>query len=247
MSTADEEQLPWLLDVDECILGEFACVPQLRPRRVAEMVDGLDREDCRERCNELAIHGFLQELTEGAFRITEAGERYLHGDVDDKDIVDGFDRLIDFTYFDAEDIKYRNSQFLRRSGQYAIRPAETMPDVRDEIWRVRNGDIRRLLRRFPRDVPLIEQCAYWMRAWTGIHFFRDANHRTAIALLRRLLMQRDFSIGEWSATRSIQAVRESKLERRNRSYKLDTLFIRDGHYLVWWFYFVDVLPGDLKD
>lgn len=246
MDSADREPTSWFLEVDEDILGCIEGKVALQPRRISSLLDIKDIPFIQNRCKELAIHGLLQELNEGEFKITEAGLLYLQGEIDCNSIAGSFDRLIDLSYFDAEDIKYRNAKFLRESDRYTIRTDETKSDVNSKIWRVRNGDIRRLLRRFPRDVPLVEQCAYWMRAWTGKHFFRDANHRTSFVLLRNLLQERDFDIVDWSTNRSKQAVRESKIERRKRYYSLETLFLDDEHYLVWWFYFIDVLPDRLK-
>lgn len=44
-----------------------------------------------------------------------------------------------------------------------------------------------MIEKFPTDRPLPEQCALWMHAVIGKHFFDDANHPTAVALLRKLL------------------------------------------------------------
>lgn len=70
-----------------------------------------------------------------------------------------------------------------------------------------------VLNEFPRDERLREQCALWMHAVVGKHFFPDANHRTAVALLRKLLFENQISYKRWSADRLRQARKNSRLIR----------------------------------
>lgn len=152
------------------------------------------------------------------------------------------DRITDLSSLDPENFKVRNTQFLIGDTHYDILDHESRQEVQHQIWVTRNGDIRRVLDEFPTDEPLIDQCALWMHAVVGKHFFPDANHRTALALLRRLLRANGIDPGQWPAERTELARDESHEVRREiPQIRLDTLFERDPLYEVWECYFEDVL------
>lgn len=114
--------------------------------------------------------------------------------------------------------------------------------LRNRIWNVRNGDLRRITREFPTDEPLREQCALWMHALVGKHFFPDANHRTAMALLRRLLAENGVVYSAWAIDRIREARDDSHRVRREiDSVRLDSLYRRDELYDVWLSFFEDEL------
>jgi hypothetical protein len=152
-------------------------------------------------------------------------------------------RITDLSDLSAENFKQRNTQFFRDDAHPYKTGQGDIPDrVRHDIWVVRNGDIRRVLRDFPRDLPLRLQCAHWMHAVVGKHFFPDANHRTAIALLRDLLLMNNIRPGKWPAERTKEARQESHDVRKEiEPVRLHTLYRRDRLWLVWWRYFLDVL------
>lgn len=160
-------------------------------------------------------------------------------------------RIDDLSEIDAENFKFRNTKFLISDDlHYDVAEHESRQQLRHDIWAVRNGDLRRVLRQFPRDSPLRVQCALWMHALAGKHFFPDANHRTAIALLRDLLWANGVRPGKWSPERTRRARDEShEVRARIDPVRLDTLYRRDSLFLVWWRYFVDVLrePERRKD
>ncbi len=228
LQTFRENQTSWLRDLDES--GEL----------------NWSIEYTYSRCKQLALHGLLQDLGCRTYHLTEAGSQYLSEEFD-PDNPHTIDRIIDLSTISAANFKYRNMKFLHGSTPYELQSHKRLVDARTEIWRVRNGDLRSVLRRFPRDEPLINQCALWMRAWTGKHFFPDANHRTAIATLRELLVSSGFEITQWPVHRTVSAIRESKAIRVQTRYELDTLYSKDMHYYVWWFHFVDVLKTELKE
>lgn len=116
---------------------------------------------------------------------------------------------------------------------------------RDDIWRVRNGDLNTVLEEFPTDRPLPEQCTLWMHAVVGKHFFEDANHRTAMVLLRRLLRDNGVDIGNWPTDR-VREIRDESHAVRQKipPIRLDTLYEKDELYRVWLQFFTDVLPDD---
>ena len=151
-------------------------------------------------------------------------------------------RITDLSAFDAEDFKLRNSRFLRGSTEYEQTGNESFEALQHRIWTTRNGDLRRVLDQFPMEWPLKDQCAGWMHAVVGKHFFPDANHRTAVALLRRLLAENDIKYADWSLTRLRAARKESHEVRREiEAVRLDTLYRRDELYKVWWRFFDDEL------
>jgi len=90
--------------------------------------------------------------------------------------------------------------------------------------------------------PLKAQCAGWMHAVVGKHFFRDANHRTAVALLRRLLDANGIVYADWSLDRLKEAREKSHRVRREiERVRLDTLYKKDALYDVWFEFFTDEL------
>jgi len=155
---------------------------------------------------------------------------------------DGQPRITDVSALDAEDFKIRNAKFLHGHTEYEQTGNESFETLRHQIWATRNGDLRRVLDQFPMEWPLEEQCAGWMHAVVGKHFFPDANHRTAVALLRRLLAENGIEYADWSLTRLRDARKESHAVRREvETIRLDTLYRKDELYDVWWRFFDDEL------
>ncbi|MCH7660526.1 MAG: hypothetical protein IH933_08030 [Euryarchaeota archaeon] len=151
-------------------------------------------------------------------------------------------RITDLSSLEPENFKFRNTRFLTGDTHYDMQDHETRRSIRHDIWVVRNGDLRRVLDEFPADEPLVDQCALWMHAVVGRHFFPDANHRTAIALLRRLLRENGIDPGDWSTERT-KAARDESHEVRGKlpQIRFDTMFERDALYDLWERYFEDVL------
>ncbi|MDQ2053230.1 hypothetical protein [Halobellus sp. H-GB7] len=151
-------------------------------------------------------------------------------------------RITDLSTPTPEAIKYRNTQFLRDPEH----PYETGLDddperLRRKIWNVRNGDLRRLFRQFPVQEPLPRQCAHWVHAVVGKHFFPDANHRTAIATLRRLMRHNDIYPPAWPVDRLRTARKESHTIRGEVDpIRLDTLYRRDRLHDRWYEFFTAV-------
>jgi prophage maintenance system killer protein len=155
-------------------------------------------------------------------------------------------RITDLSSIDPENFKFRNTEFLKDKEHHYDNPHnKTFTEQRADIWRVRNGDLARLLEDFPIDQSLPEQCALWVHAVVGKHFFEDANHRTAIALLRKLLRDNGIDPGNWPTDRVKQARDESHdVRRKIQAVHLDTLYEEDELYCVWLRFFTDVLPEE---
>lgn len=153
-------------------------------------------------------------------------------------------RITDLSALEPENFKARNQAFLDGDTHYDVLSHQTRHELRNRIWRVRNGDLRRVLDDFPTDEPLVDQCALWMHAVVGKHFFPDANHRTAVVLLRRLLRENGIDPGEWPIERIKRARKNSQRVRREiPPVRLDTLYERDALFSVWREYFEDVLAA----
>lgn len=156
-------------------------------------------------------------------------------------------RITDLSSISAEDIKFRNTEFLKGDVEYELTGRESYDELRHQIWVTRNGDLRRVFYDFPIDSPLNEQCAGWMHAVAGKHFFPDANHRTALATLRKLLQDNGIHPGNWPTKISEQAVLHShRVRRQIENVRLDTLYRHDRLFLVWLIYFNIVLDPPPK-
>lgn len=153
-------------------------------------------------------------------------------------------RITDLSSIEPENFKLRNTQFLVGEAHYDQQPHETQAELREEIWRVRNGDLQRVLDEFPTDECLIDQCALWVHAVAGKHFFPDANHRTAIALLRRLLRQNGIETGSWPSDLTRHVRDEShRVRAAIEPVHLDTLYRKDALFALWRAYFETVLDA----
>jgi len=145
-------------------------------------------------------------------------------------------RITDLSEIVPENFKYRNTEFLIDSDAvYETGMGLQRQELRRHIWNVRNGDLRRVLDDFPADEPVREQCALWMHAIVGKHFFPDANHRTAVALLRKLLKDNNLAYNGFGDTAAVEKVREESHRVRGEiePVRLDTLYRRDALYEVW--------------
>lgn len=149
-------------------------------------------------------------------------------------------KITDLSSITPETLKEQNTDFWRRDVEYETVIADH--HTRRRIWNTRNGDLRRLVRDFPTDVPIDEQCASWIHAVVGREFFPDANHRTAVASLRELLRENGMQPGRWPpAVTRATAVRSHRIRKETANVCLDTLYRRDRLFLVWVLYFKTVL------
>lgn len=156
-------------------------------------------------------------------------------------------RIEDLSSITAENFKFRNTEFLTGDAEYDMLEYQSRRELRRRIWNVRNGDLRRVIREFPTDDPLYDQCAGWMHAVAGRHFFPDGNHRTALALLRKLLHDNGITPGRWPVDISERAVIHShRIRGEIENVRLDTLYKRDRLFLIWILYFKTVLKNRVR-
>lgn len=157
-------------------------------------------------------------------------------------------RITDLSVLSPENIKYRNTAFLADDNHpYEVGWGLSESELRRKAWNTRNGDLRKLMRQFPRDEPLRKQCAHWMHAMVGVHFFPDANHRTAAATLRRLMRENQIVWKEWDFQRLQEARKTSHQIRQEIDVvTMSDLYREDKLHAVWFEFFEDeleVVPG----
>ena len=158
-------------------------------------------------------------------------------------------RITDLSSIQPENFKFRNTRFLEDPEMpYDMLQYQSRRTLRRRIWNVRNGDLRKLMRRFPINHTLCNQCANWMHAVAGRHFFPDANHRTALALLRKLLKDNGLPPGHWPPEVLRQTVvRSHKVRTEIENIRLNTLYRRDQLFLVWLLFFKQALRSPTEE
>lgn len=241
-------------NLDDTILKWVSDNGPATPRDISER---RRRENViRVRCRELSEYGLLTETADDIFHITKKGKGHLESDFDIGAISKVFSpqtitdapllkmdrsRIVDFSELDPEDIIYQNIQFLENSENYG-RIRGSVQKTRDRINNVREGDLQRIMDEFPRNEPLATQCAHWVRAFSGLHFFPDANHRTAMASLSALLDLHGIEYPEWSEEGIKRTVVKSKLIRILLvDIRFDNLWVKDEHYRLWHRFFRNCL------
>jgi len=104
-------------------------------------------------------------------------------------------------------------------------------------------DLDSVIDSFPLDEPLVSQSALWMHALVGIHFFPDANHRTAMATPKKILEDNGIEFNKSVAQfdeRTEAARNASKEERKKLDVDMGNYYEKDSLYEVWRKYFEDV-------
>jgi len=210
----------------------------------------------RSRCRDLCECRLVERVTHDVFSISERGVRYLDGDIDlpkrDGDInVDKLrdspqwrsetNRITDLGGVDAETIKQFNYERYRDPEEtYGLVDASREKTIR-RIWNVQDADLRRIMREFPRHEPVVQQCAHWVRAISGKHFFPDANHRTAIGSLKALLRLNGIQPPCWPGKHLDRVVLKAKFVRNFViDVRFDNLWRRDELYRLWHRHFKSV-------
>jgi len=111
------------------------------------------------------------------------------------------------------------------------------------------SDVRELtgeiINQFPVEEDLVSQSALWARGVVGMHFFYNANHRTALASLRRLLHKNNLKtfenpFGEELGEETDSLI--SELSDINENIGEDDMYEKDEIYAVWCSYFEESLP-----
>lgn len=112
--------------------------------------------------------------------------------------------------------------------------------------------IQRIAQHFPYDWPLHEQCAYLLRAYSGLQLYPDANHRTgmAIAAFHAFAHQCSLQASASEAARFVDDVRNPRsplnarrtvnriLERDGSFRHLSDFYGRNLHKIPWFRWFM---------
>lgn len=211
----------------------------------------------RLQCRDLCRLGALVACSHDTFEITELGIGVLAGDdslprnhgVFDLEACPSVQlppaewRITDFDILDAETIKEINLGLFEEAEEDGYGWVDGDPELtRRRIQNVKDFRIDRLMSEFPTTEPLPQQCAHWMRAYAGLHFFPDANHRTGMNTLQ-ILFEENIDSDSLPISDDIERfVLQSKLTRHlNSRIEFDTLWKRDAHYTLWHQYFRNLL------
>lgn len=204
----------------------------------------------RLRCRKLVDRGLLRQITHDIYELSDAGQQYLSGDQSfslatsdpgtkqitaksSQNIPDN--RITDITEMDAETMKQFNYEWYQDpQGDYGL-VNESPKRTERRIWNVQDLELDRVIEEFPIREPVVQQCAHWIRAISGKHFFPDANHRTTMASLKALLQINNIQIiNNWPGRHIERTVLKSKFIRNFIvDIRFDNLWDRDEHYLLW--------------
>lgn len=211
------------------------------PKQVSE--DRLRENVVRLRCHDLASDGLLEEPTLDVFRLSTRGSEFVTSTYDiepvEPTVLESISTMGDL---DPEDIKWQNTRYLDHPQHRYDLDQLTKTRAHQEISVTRNGKLSRVMNEFPFSDSLSDQCAHWVRALVGLHFFPDANHRTAMTTLNTILAMNDIVPISWRDKRYRTAIFKSKLMRRFVvDVRFDTLWYRDELFRNWQRYFREIL------
>lgn len=231
-------------EIDKQILVHLDSGSSASPKDISE--NRLRENVIRIRCWRLKAAGLLEEVTHDIYSLTERGREvniseFIISEYISDTVTLSPNRITELIELDPEDIKWRNREYFENPDhRYDFGTFLSHDQVDHRISVVRNGDLNRVMNEFPRDEELSKQCAHWVRAIVGLHFFHDANHRTAMATLNTLLQLNDIERFEWGEEddRYMTAIFKSKLIRKHViNVRFDNLWSKDELYLLWHRYF----------
>jgi prophage maintenance system killer protein len=229
-------------EIDTHILSSLYLGTAMTPKRLAE--NRLRESAVRNRCRRLSDEQLVEQISHDVFRITDVGTSFVDSgnEMSDREIAypkPQENRITDFSNIDPEDIKWQNRRYFRNPDHRYDVDQHARHRTIQRINQTRNGDLRRIMEEFPTREALPKQCAHWVRSLVGLHFFPDANHRTAMSTLNVLLRLNGVKPLSWGDKRYRSAIYKSKLIRRFiLDVRFDNLWMRDELYHLWHRYFV---------
>lgn len=254
----DNAIAPWRYRSGQMYLSDVGILESLREREDAsprDLSEDRRRENViRLQCQYLHEIGLVICPAQDVFALSDRGNRYLKGSLSlpCKEGYFEWERLLevsnwriaDFSSLDPVDIKITNNEFFEsQTHDYGlVRRDRNLTERR--IWNTKGWKLNRLMEEFPRTERLARQCAHWVRAIVGIHFFPDANHRTAMGTLYGLLQANDVAPpnDEWPPDGIDEAVLRSKLLRGLHCMTdFRILWLRDELYYHWYRFFTNAL------
>lgn len=75
----------WMVPSDDVILEMIEEYGNLTPRAIEEL-GGPVRGHAGDRCRELYRHGLLNRIARGLYELSDRGQRYLDGDIDNSEL-----------------------------------------------------------------------------------------------------------------------------------------------------------------
>lgn len=229
-----------------------------RPLSPKDICESRRRENVvRIQCRTLVKCDLIERVTHELYLLSDKGVSFLDGDlelpIEDGDIdveqirrsllwSDSQERISDLSKMDAETIKQLNYKlYLDTDNEYGLVDYSHEKTTR-RIWNAKDFELHRVMDEFPTYEPLVQQCAHWVRAMCGKHFFPDANHRTAMASLNALLRRNGIQVPQQWPEREIgRTVLKSKFIRNFVvDVRFDTLWKRDELYQLWHRHFRDL-------
>lgn len=225
------------------------------PRQISEL--RRRESEIRLQCRYLSNIGLLRLSGPETYRLAPLGTELLCGEsslpvsngyLNLHEIVDlPQPRIADLSALSQIKIKRQNSEFYHRADNYTV-DEQDIRRARRKIWGVKKWKLTRLLREFPTLEPAVAQSAHWLRTIVGLHLFPDANHRTAMATLSRLVLSNNIIDVDhpWPGEPEEigKAVLLSKFHRHLASkVTLATLWKQDTLYWHWYQYFDYLLNG----
>lgn len=230
-------------DIDGRIFAVLATDGHATPKQISE--HRLRENVVRLRCRGLVSDGLLQEPTSDVFRLSEDGREVAASKYDLDPIQPTcLESISTMGDLEPEDVKWQNERYLSHPDHRYDLDRSTEARARQEISVTRNGDLSRVMEEFPFSEPLPDQCAHWVRAIVGLHFFPDANHRTAMTTLNTILALNGMDRVSWRDKRYRTAIFKSKLVRRFVvDVRFDTLWYEDELFKSWQRYFTELLYG----
>lgn len=164
-----------------------------------------------------------------------------------EDLSDSEKRITEVS-LEVDDVIQTNMEFFRDDEtEYEDAHAFTHLDTRRKIKldEGKRKDLSEVIESFPTDEPLASQSALWVRAMIGLHFFPDANHRTAMATLRGMMKDNGIEPFEPSGEieeMTIEVLDMSKeLRRHEVGVDMGNYYEKDRLYKAWLNYFDAVL------
>lgn len=213
----------------------------------------------RRQCDYLERVGLVEQRGNELYSLSTTGQKVVDGEVNPPQS-DGYldlntllnlgqKRITDLSFVNQEDIKQINYNIFIETRDPDIESEhEYAVDVRDarredrKVLSAKKWKLDRIIREFPRIEPVTSQCAHWVTTIVSFHPFPDANHRTAMITLGRLMIGNEIidENHEWPGS-DIEIGKAVLLSKYHRHLyperKFERLWKKNTLYWHWYQYF----------
>ncbi|WP_128905448.1 hypothetical protein [Halorubrum amylolyticum] len=166
------------------------------------------KSQLRLQCKYLERIGLVNTEGNELYSLSNEGQKVITGELKRPQSDGYFDlnKLLDLTDVRITDLSLLNQQDIKQTNYDIFRETrdpdrksehEYSVDVRDprqecrKVLSAKKWKLDRIIREFPRTEPITSQCAHWVTTLVSFHLFPDANHRTAMLTLGRLMMSNE--------------------------------------------------------